>query len=182
LGAPLGNNPGKPLGESLGETLGVLRKPLGGHLRKPLVDPPGKPLEEPLGGPHRPTAGDSRTQQSLVRRRKGVKACLALPITLLAQTGSKSSTTCGTQHQRTQGQTHSTQNRQGCDSGGSGGVLGMQGGKRGRPPWGSPRGRGAGVHPGCLPKDRQGSTRLEGSTRDCVAILPLQHLNSHSGS
>jgi hypothetical protein len=62
-----------------------------------------------------------------------------------------------------------------------GGVLEIQGGRRGRPPWGSPGGRGAGVHPGCLPGDRQGSTRLEGSTRDCDSNLPLQHLNSHPG-
>jgi len=177
LGAPLGNTPGNPLGEPLGgseETSGGTSEETSGRT-------PGGPLEEPLGGTRRPTAGHFRTQQSLVRRRRGVEACIALPITLLAQAGSKSSTTGGTQNQRTQGQKNIRLKTVRDVTQVVRGVLEIQGGRRGRPPWGSPWGRGAGVHPGCLPGDRQGSTRLEGSTRDCDANLPLQHLNSHSG-
>jgi hypothetical protein len=99
LGAPLGNTPGNSLGEPLGgseETSGGTSEETSGRTL-------GGPLEEPLGGSRRPTVGHFRTQQSLVGRRRGVEACIALPITLLAQAGSKSSTTGGTQNQRTQG-------------------------------------------------------------------------------
>ncbi len=116
------------------------------------------PLEEPLGGTRRPTAGHFRTQQSLVRRRRGVEACIALPITLLAQAGSKSSTTGGTQNQRTQGQknirlktvrdvTHVFREVLGIQGGDAGVHPGVSlGARRGRPPWVSPRGS-SGIDP-----------------------------------
>ena len=100
LGAPMGNTPGNLPGEPLGgseETSGGTSEETSGRT-------PGGPLGESLGGTRRPTAGHFRTQQSLVRRRRGVEASIALPITLLAQAGSKHSTTGGTQTQRTQGQ------------------------------------------------------------------------------
>jgi hypothetical protein len=100
-GAPLlGNTPGNPLGEPLG----VSEETSGGTSEETSGRTPGGPLEEPLGGTRRPTVGHFRTQQSLVRRRRGVEACIALPITLLTQAESKSSTTGGTHNQRTQGQ------------------------------------------------------------------------------
>ena len=115
---------------------------------------PGGPLEEPLGGTRRPTAGHFRTQQSLVRRRRGVEACIALSITLLAQAGSKNSTTGGTQNQRTQGQQNIRLKTVRDVTQVVRGVLGIQGGwetrastlgvslgaRRGRPPWVSPKG------------------------------------------
>ena len=178
LGAPLGNTPGNPLGEPLGGS----EETSGGTSEETPGRTPGGPLEEPLGGTRRPTAGHFRTQQSLVRRRRGVEACIALPITLLAQAGSKSSTTGGTQKQRTQGQTNiRLKTVRDVIQVVRGGPGDSGEGRRGRPPWGSPWGRVAGVNPGCLPRDRQGSTRLEGSTRDCDANLPLRHLNSHPG-
>ena len=120
---------------------------------------PGGPLEEPLGGTRRPTAGHFRTQQSLVRRRRGVEACIALPITLLAQAGSKGSTTGGTQNQRTQGQKNirlktvrdvtqvvrGVLEIQGRETRAS--TLGVSlGARRGRPPWVSPKGS-SGIDP-----------------------------------
>jgi hypothetical protein len=177
MGEPLGNTPGNALGVGPGgseEPSGVTSEETSGRTL-------GGPLEEPLGGTRHPTAGHFRKQQSRMRRRKGVEACIALPITLLAQTGAKISTTGGTQNQRTQGQKNIRLKTVRDVTQVVRGGLGIQGGRRARPPWGSPWGRGAGVHPGCLPGDRQGSTRLEGSTRDCDANLPLQHLNSHSG-
>ena len=88
LGAPLGNTLGTPLGEPLGSS----EETSGGTTDETSGRTPGGALEEPLGGTRRPTAGHFQTQQSLVRRRRGVEACIALPITLLAQAGSKSST------------------------------------------------------------------------------------------
>ena len=108
LGAPLETTPGNPLGKPLGGS----EETSGGTSEETSGRSPGGPLEEPLGGIRRPTAGPLRTQQRLVRRRRRVEACIVLPITLLAQTGSNSSTTGGTQNQRTQGQQkHSSQHR-----------------------------------------------------------------------
>ena len=150
----MGNTPWNPWGEPLGgseETSGGTSEETSGRT-------PGGPLEEPLGGTRRPTAGHFRTQQSLVRRRRGVEACIALPITLLAQAGSKSSTTRGTQNQRTQGQTTFDSKPLGMRLRWFGGSWGFKGetrastlgvslgARRGRPPWVSPRGS-SGIDP-----------------------------------
>jgi hypothetical protein len=119
-------------------------------------------LEEPLGGTRRLTAGHFRTQQILVRRRKGVEACIALPITLLAQAGSKSSITRGTQNQRTQGQTNVRLEYDRDVTQVVRGVLGIQGGRRGRPPWGSPWGARRGRPPWVSPRGSSGIDPLGG--------------------
>ena len=154
MGAPLGNTPGNPLGEPLGGS----EETSGGTSEETSGRPLGGPLEEALGGTRRPTAGHFRTQQSLVRRRRGVEACIALPITLLAQAGSKSSTTGGTQNQRTQGQkyirlktvrdvTQVVRGSWGFRGETRASTLGVSlGARRGRPPWVSPRGS-SGIDP-----------------------------------
>jgi hypothetical protein len=157
LGAPPGNTPWEPSGGAPG---GGSEETSGGTSEETSGRTLGGPLEEPLGGTRRPTAGPFRKQQSLVRRRKGVEACITRPITLLAQTGSKSSTTGGTQNQRTQGQKNTRLKIVRDVTQVARGSWGFRGGRRGRPPWGSPWGRGAGVHPGCLPGGHHGSTRL----------------------
>ena len=142
LGAPLENTPGNPLGKRLGgseETSGGTSEETSGRTL-------GGPLEEPLGGTRRPTAGHFRTQQSLVRRRRGVEACIALPISLLAQAGSKSSTTRCTQNQRTQGQKSIRLKTVRDVTQVVRGGPGDSGWRRGRPPWVSPMGS-SGIDP-----------------------------------
>ena len=97
-------------------------------------------------------------QQCLVRRRRGVEACIAPPVTLLAQAGSKSSTTGGTQNHRTQEQKYIRLKTVRDVTQVVREVLGVQGGD-------------AGVHPGDLAGVEARASTL-GVSQDIVRDRP----------